>query len=80
MLLVDAVEKRTNMTMLAESTRVKLLGLRGGVHVLTFTQRDRCSPADRLVSPDSIPHVAEAQPGALTNGTQSTSSLAPLST
>jgi hypothetical protein len=39
LLLVDAVEERTNMTMLAESTRVKLLGLRGGVHILTFTQK-----------------------------------------
>jgi hypothetical protein len=80
LLLVDAVEERTNMTMLAESTRVKLLELRGGVHIITFTQTDRYSPADRLASPDSIPHVTQAQPGALTNGTQSTSCLLPMST
>jgi hypothetical protein len=63
MLLVNAVEERTNMTMLAESTCSKLLELRGGVHIFTFTQTDRSSPADRLASPDSIPHVTQAQTG-----------------
>jgi hypothetical protein len=80
MLLVDAVEKRTNMTILAESTPSKLRGLRGGLHILTFTQKERSSPAGRLVLPDSILHVTQVQPGALANGTQCTSSRPALST
>jgi hypothetical protein len=38
-LLVEAVEERTNMTVLTESPVRKLLGLRGGLHILTSTQR-----------------------------------------
>jgi hypothetical protein len=49
MLLVDAVEERTNMTILAESAPGKLRGLCGGVHILAFTQKEPCSgPADRF--------------------------------
>jgi hypothetical protein len=39
MLLVDTVEERTNMAILVESTPGILRRLRGGLHILTFTQR-----------------------------------------
>jgi hypothetical protein len=39
MLLVDTVEERANMTMLAESTPGKLQGVGGALHILTSKQR-----------------------------------------
>jgi hypothetical protein len=49
MVLVDAVEERTNMTILIEKTLNKLRGLRGGLHILAFTQKEsRSGLADRL--------------------------------
>ena len=49
MLLVETIKECANMTILTESGRGKLRGLRGGLHTLTFTQtQPRSGPADRF--------------------------------
>src|SRR6266568_5234702 len=59
MLLVDAIEERTNVTMLAENT----LGKRGGLHILTFTQGEALSrPTDRFGAARFDPAPAQAPP------------------
>jgi hypothetical protein len=65
MLLVGAVEERANMTTLAESTPGKLLGFRGGLHLLTFTQRAAFSPAHRFGTARSDPACSTAATGRL---------------
>jgi hypothetical protein len=58
MVLVDAVKECTNMAILIEKTLDKLRGLRGGLHILTFTQKEVCSGlADRFAATQSIPYV-----------------------
>jgi len=73
MLLVDAIEERTNVTMPTENTVGKLHGLGGGLHVLTFTQREaRSSPADRFGAARFDPAPRSGATGASTNAVQLT--------
>jgi hypothetical protein len=57
MLLVDAVEERASMTRLRGSSPGKLWGVRGGLHILTFTQRaafSRCASVWRRSVPSRV--------------------------
>src|SRR3984957_18957275 len=62
-LLVDAVEERADMTMLAQGIPGEVRGVPGGFHVLTFTQIAAFWPGKSVRrGPDSMPQVAQAQP------------------